>query len=124
MPQLQAWWLLYSLNPMVAVIDGFRWCILRGQSEPVSARGCSASGVMIAFFLWFGVDVPQHGKEFRGPDLTVDEEPCRRTQSLYLFDWAPHSQRRLYKYKYAALRNVVGFFTMSNFARKGADVVR
>jgi lipopolysaccharide transport system permease protein len=27
------WQLLYSLNPMVGVIDGFRWAILRGQSE-------------------------------------------------------------------------------------------
>jgi lipopolysaccharide transport system permease protein len=25
--------LLYSLNPMVGVIDGFRWCLLRGQAE-------------------------------------------------------------------------------------------
>jgi lipopolysaccharide transport system permease protein len=24
--------LLYSLNPMVGVIDGFRWCLLRGES--------------------------------------------------------------------------------------------
>jgi len=30
--------LIYSLNPMVGVIDGFRWCLLRGQSslEPVA----------------------------------------------------------------------------------------
>ena len=28
----EKWRLLYSLNPMVGVIDGFRWCILRGQS--------------------------------------------------------------------------------------------
>ncbi|MBV9566044.1 MAG: ABC transporter permease, partial [Bradyrhizobium sp.] len=28
----QKWRLLYSLNPMVGVIDGFRWCILGGQS--------------------------------------------------------------------------------------------
>lgn len=26
------WRLLYSLNPMVGVIDGFRWCLLRGES--------------------------------------------------------------------------------------------
>lgn len=26
------WRLLYSLNPMVGVIDGFRWALLRGQS--------------------------------------------------------------------------------------------
>jgi len=25
--------LIYSLNPMVGVIDGFRWCLLRGQSQ-------------------------------------------------------------------------------------------
>jgi lipopolysaccharide transport system permease protein len=27
------WRLLYSLNPVVAVIDGFRWSLLRGQSS-------------------------------------------------------------------------------------------
>src|SRR5258708_15055259 len=27
------WRLLYSLNPMVGVIDGFRWCLLGGQSR-------------------------------------------------------------------------------------------
>ena len=48
------WRLLYSLNPMVGVIDGFRWCILRGQSE-LYAPGLLASVVVIAFFLWFGV---------------------------------------------------------------------
>jgi lipopolysaccharide transport system permease protein len=48
------WRLLYSLNPMVGVIDGFRWCILRGQSEPY-LPGLLASIVVIAFFLWFGV---------------------------------------------------------------------
>ncbi len=28
----EKWQLLYALNPMVGVIDGFRWCLLRGQS--------------------------------------------------------------------------------------------
>ena len=27
------WRLLYSLNPMVGVIDGFRWSLLRGQNH-------------------------------------------------------------------------------------------
>lgn len=27
------WQLLYSLNPMVGVIDGFRWALLRGESQ-------------------------------------------------------------------------------------------
>ena len=28
----EQWRLLYGLNPMVGVIDGFRWCILGGDS--------------------------------------------------------------------------------------------
>ena len=27
----EAWW--YSLNPVVGVIDGFRWCLLGGESQ-------------------------------------------------------------------------------------------
>jgi lipopolysaccharide transport system permease protein len=26
------WRFLYSLNPMVGIIDGFRWCLLKGQT--------------------------------------------------------------------------------------------
>jgi lipopolysaccharide transport system permease protein len=29
----EKWRLLYSLNPVVGVIDGFRWCLLRGESR-------------------------------------------------------------------------------------------
>jgi lipopolysaccharide transport system permease protein len=28
----EKWRLLYSLNPMVSVIDGFRWCLLKGET--------------------------------------------------------------------------------------------
>jgi len=50
----EQWRLLYSLNPMVGVIDGFRWCILGGQS-PLYLRGLAASVFVAAFFLWFGI---------------------------------------------------------------------
>jgi lipopolysaccharide transport system permease protein len=50
----EKWRLLYSLNPMVGVIDGFRWCILRGQGA-FYLPGFLASLVVIAFFLWFGI---------------------------------------------------------------------
>ena len=50
----EEWRLLYSLNPMVGVIDGFRWCILGGQS-PVYLPGLACSAVVAAFFLWFGI---------------------------------------------------------------------
>ena len=48
------WRLLYSLNPMVGVIDGFRWCILGGES-PIYWPGFVISLAIIAFFLWLGV---------------------------------------------------------------------
>ncbi len=48
------WRLLYSLNPMVGVIDGFRWCILGRQSE-LFLPGLVASLAVTALFLWFGV---------------------------------------------------------------------
>ena len=48
------WRLLYSLNPMVGVIDGFRWCILGGNS-PMYLPGFFLSLAIIASFLWLGV---------------------------------------------------------------------
>jgi lipopolysaccharide transport system permease protein len=50
----EEWRLLYSLNPMVGVIDGFRWCILGGQSE-LYVSGLVMSVGVTAFFLWFGI---------------------------------------------------------------------
>jgi lipopolysaccharide transport system permease protein len=50
----EQWRMLYSLNPMVGIIDGFRWCILRGQGNLYPQSILLSIGV-IAFFLWFGI---------------------------------------------------------------------
>ena len=50
----ERWRLLYHLNPMVGVIDGFRWCILGGDSR-VYGPGFALSLFVVAFFLWLGV---------------------------------------------------------------------
>jgi lipopolysaccharide transport system permease protein len=50
----EQWRLLYSFNPMVGVIDGFRWCILGGQSPPY-LPGLAAGVFVAVFFLWFGI---------------------------------------------------------------------
>ena len=50
----EKWRIIYSLNPMVGVIDGFRWCVL-GSKSPVDWPGFAVSIAMIAFFLWLGV---------------------------------------------------------------------
>jgi lipopolysaccharide transport system permease protein len=50
----QQWRLLYSLNPLVGVIDGFRWCILGGQSE-LYIPSLAMSIVITLFFLWLGI---------------------------------------------------------------------
>ncbi len=49
-----AWKTLYYLNPMVGVIDGFRWAILGGESE-LNPMGFSMSCGIICFFLWLGI---------------------------------------------------------------------
>ena len=48
------WRLWYGLNPVVGVIDGFRWCLLGGDS-PFCPASFVASLAVVAFFLWFGV---------------------------------------------------------------------
>ena len=48
------WHLLYSLNPMADVINGFRWCLLAGQGE-LAWSDLLIGLVVIVFFLWFGV---------------------------------------------------------------------
>jgi lipopolysaccharide transport system permease protein len=50
----QQWRLLYSLNPVVGVIDGFRWCILGGQSQ-LYLPGFLLSIVVAMFFLSLGI---------------------------------------------------------------------
>src|SRR6266853_5703014 len=50
----EEWRLLYSVNPMVGVIDGFRWCILGGQAG-LYLPGLAASALVAGFFLWFGI---------------------------------------------------------------------
>src|SRR5256712_7831575 len=45
------WRLLYSLNPLVGVIDGFRWCIL-GRTSPIYWPSFALNLAIIALFLW------------------------------------------------------------------------
>jgi len=50
----QKWRLLYSLNPIVGVIDGFRWCIL-GSGSPIYWPGFTTSLIIVILFLWLGI---------------------------------------------------------------------
>lgn len=46
------WRMLYSLNPMVGVIDGFRWCLL---GNPMNWNSFLVSVIITILFLWFGI---------------------------------------------------------------------
>ncbi len=48
------WRLLYNLNPLVGIIDGFRWCIVGGDS-PIYLPGFALSLAVIVFMLWAGI---------------------------------------------------------------------
>lgn len=50
----EQWRLLYSVNPMVGVIDGFRWCILGGESR-LYLPGFFLSLAVVGLFLWLGI---------------------------------------------------------------------
>ncbi|HOD39092.1 MAG TPA: ABC transporter permease [Candidatus Wallbacteria bacterium] len=52
----EKWRLLYSLNPIVGVIDGFRWAILGDVSQPLWWPGVAVSAVVSAllFVIGFG----------------------------------------------------------------------
>lgn len=50
----EQWRLLYSLNPMVGVIDGFRWAILGGESQ-IYLPGFALSLVIVVLLLASGV---------------------------------------------------------------------
>jgi lipopolysaccharide transport system permease protein len=46
--------LLYSLNPMVGVIDGFRWAIL-GDQQSIYWPGFALSVAMVAMIIFTGI---------------------------------------------------------------------
>ena len=47
----EQWRLLYSLNPMVSVIDGFRWAILGGESQIYILGFCLSLSLVIFLFI-------------------------------------------------------------------------
>ncbi|MFZ2308073.1 MAG: ABC transporter permease [Rhodoferax sp.] len=50
----EEWRWLYALNPMVGVIDGFRWAIL-GSESSLHMPSFLMSWMLIVFFLWLGI---------------------------------------------------------------------
>ena len=60
----ERWRLIYALNPMVGVIDGFRWAIL-GEDAALHLPSFAVSGMMIGGLLWLGI------RRFRATERTV-----------------------------------------------------
>jgi lipopolysaccharide transport system permease protein len=50
----EQWQTLYALNPMVGIIEGFRWCILGGDHR-LSATSLCIGAVVIVVTLWLGI---------------------------------------------------------------------
>lgn len=50
----ERWRLVYSLNPMVGVIDAFRWCIL-GTASSLYWPGLGVGAAVVALGLWLGL---------------------------------------------------------------------
>ena len=50
----EAWRFWYSLNPVVGIIDGFRWCLLGGQTQ-LYLPGFLLSLAVVTLLLWLGI---------------------------------------------------------------------
>lgn len=50
----EKWRLLYSLNPIVGIVDGFRWCILGGQNL-IYWPGFWVSVIGVILLVWTGL---------------------------------------------------------------------
>lgn len=50
----EKWLFWYNLNPLVGVIDGFRWCVMGGES-PLNWSSLVTSFVIVSVFLWLGL---------------------------------------------------------------------
>jgi len=50
----EKWRLLYSLNPMVGVIEGFRWCLLCGEAA-LDWRVVCISSILVVILLGTGL---------------------------------------------------------------------
>ena len=48
------WRFWYSLNPVVGLIDGFRWCLL-GSESTLYIPGFLCSLAVVGIFLWLGI---------------------------------------------------------------------
>jgi lipopolysaccharide transport system permease protein len=55
----ERWRLLYSLNPMVGVIDGFRWSLLGGHSD-LYWPGLAVSVLIVSLLLATGIRYFRH----------------------------------------------------------------
>ncbi len=67
----ERWRLLYSLNPMAGVIEGFRWSLL-GTASP-DLRLMAVSGAVVVVLLVGGVDLlPSDRADLRGRRLMGD----------------------------------------------------
>jgi lipopolysaccharide transport system permease protein len=57
----ESWRFLYDLNPVVGIIDGFRWSIL-GEASPLEPRSILLSIAVTALMLYTGL------RYFRGTE--------------------------------------------------------
>ena len=101
----EAWRFWYSLNPVVGVIDGFRWCLLGGESQLYMPGFLISLGVA-AFFLWARHRLlPTYRAQLRGSACKMDSDVVIRAEGLGKKYVIGHESERE---RYTALRDVIG----------------
>ena len=64
------WHVLYALNPMVGVVEGFRWALL-GSEVAIAASSLASTAVAALVLLSAGLLLPAHGAPLRRCALTL-----------------------------------------------------
>ena len=67
----EKWRLWFCLNPLVGVIDGFRWCVLGPRFEPYWPGFCAEPCGDVRAACRRADLFPQHGEDLRRRDLTM-----------------------------------------------------
>jgi lipopolysaccharide transport system permease protein len=99
----ERWRLLYSLNPMVGVIDGFRWAIIGGDVQlygdgvsPVAAARGGSAGVGDPLLPPYGAELCRHNLI---PAWSIHNDHAPRV----VMEKAPHSQESQRRHGCAAM---------------------
>ena len=79
----ERWRALYCLNPMVGVIEGFRWALIGKSSPTMRAILGSVAVILVALVRRGSSSSKRQERAFAGPDIERRRDPRRTSSKRY-----------------------------------------